>query len=270
MDLGLGGRVAIVGGSSKGMGKAVAMGLARGGASVAICSRHGDELEQTAAEIRAAVATDLVQPVVADLSAPGDVDRLVGEVTARWGRVDIVVVNLGGPPPGQPTELSDDDWQGAFGLGFYSAVGLCRRVHPLMRGQERGRIISILSLSVRQPEDNLALSTVARTAVAAFMKTLSNEVAREGITVNTVLPGSIATERLQGVWEMQARFPRPGPGQRQGRPAGSGPGGPLRRPEGGGRSHLLPRLGEGQLPYRAEYPHRRRPEPRDDLVWCRK
>jgi 3-oxoacyl-[acyl-carrier protein] reductase len=131
---------------------------------------------------------------------------LVGEVTARWGRVDIVVVNLGGPPPGQPTELSDDDWQGAFELSFYSAVGLCRRVLPLMRRQERGRIISILSLSVRQPEDNLALSTVARTAVAAFMKTLSNEVAREGITVNTVLPGSIATERLQGVWEMQARF----------------------------------------------------------------
>ena len=206
MDLGLGGRVAIVGGSSKGMGKDVAMGLAREGASVAICSRHGDELERTAAEIRDAAATDLVQPVVADLSAPDDVDRLVGEVTARWGRVDIVVINLGGPPPGQPTELSDEDWQGAFELSFYSAVGLCRRVLPLMRRQGWGRIISILSLSVRQPEDNLALSTVARTAVAAFMKTLSNEVASEGITVNTVLPGSVATERLQGVWEMQARF----------------------------------------------------------------
>ena len=206
MELGLGGRVALVRGSSRGMGKAVAMGLAREGASVAICSRHGDELERTAAEIRAAVETDRVQPIVADLSAPDDVDRLVGDVTTRWGRVDVLVVNLGGPRPGQPTELSDDDWHSAFELSFYSAVGLCRRVLPLMRRQKWGRIISILSLSVRQPEDNLALSTVARTAVAAFMKTLSNEVAGEGITVNTVLPGSIATERLQGVWEMQARF----------------------------------------------------------------
>lgn len=206
MDLGMGGRVAIVGGSSRGMGRAVATGLAREGATVVVCSRHGEELAAAAAEMEKSVGPDRVHPIEADLSAPADVDRLVGEVASRWGRVDILVVNLGGPPPGQPTELSDEDWRGAFELSFYSAVGLCRRVLPLMREQEWGRIISILSLSVKQPEDNLALSTVARTAVAAFMKTLSNEVANEGITVNTVLPGSIGTGRLQGVWEMQARF----------------------------------------------------------------
>ena len=206
MDLGLEGRVAIVGGSSKGMGKAVAMGLAREGASVVVCARGREALDEAASEIRDTTSADRVMPVVADLSAPGDIDRLVGQATERWGKVDIVVYNLGGPPPGQPSELSDDDWHAAFDLSFQSAVRLCRHVLPPMRRQGWGRIISILSLSVRQPEDNIALSTVARTATAAFMKTLSTEVADEGITVNTVLPGSIETGRLQGVWEMQARF----------------------------------------------------------------
>ena len=206
MDLGIAGRVAIVGGSSKGMGKATAMALAREGASVTICARHAEELEQTASEIRAAIAADRILPVVADLSVPEDVDRLVAETASRWGRIDIAVNNVSGPPPGQPTEFSDEDWYGAFELNYYSAVRLCRHVLPIMKRQGWGRIISILSLSIRQPEDNLALSTVTRTAAAAYMKTLSTEMVSEGITVNTVLPGSIATDRLQGVWEMQARF----------------------------------------------------------------
>ena len=208
MELGIASKVAIVGGSSKGMGKAIATKLAMEGAHVVICSRHGEELEAVATEIGKVVATDKVYPIEADLSVKDDVDRLMEDVTKQWGRVDILTVNLGGPPPGQPTELSDEDWQNAFDLSFYSAIRLCRKALPFMRNQGWGRIISILSLSVKQPEDNLALSTVARTAVAAFMKTLSKEVAKEGITVNTVLPGSIETGRLQGVWEMQARFHR--------------------------------------------------------------
>ena len=206
MDLGIAGRVAVVGGSSKGMGKAAAMAMAREGARVAVCARHGEELEQAAAEIRAASAADRIMPIVADLSVPEDVDRLVAETASRWGRVDIAVNNIRGPGPGQPTEFSDEDWYSAFELNFYSAVRMCRQVLPIMKRQGWGRIISILSLSVKQPEDNLGLSTVTRTAAAAYMKTLATEVANEGITVNTVLPGSIATERLQGVWEMQAKF----------------------------------------------------------------
>ena len=206
MDLGIAGRVAIVGGSSQGMGKATAMALAREGARVALCARHGEALELTAREIGAATSEDLVLPVVADLSKSEEVDRLASETLQRWGRVDIVVNNVGGPPPGQPTEVSDAQWRAGFELNFSSAVRLCRQVLPSMRERGWGRIISILSLSIRQPEENLALSTVARTALAAYMKTLSTEVAREGITVNSVLPGSIETQRLQGVAEMQARF----------------------------------------------------------------
>ena len=206
MDLGLGGRVAIVGGSSKGMGRATALALAREGANVTICARHGDELERAATELRAATSAGQVLPVVADVSRTEDIKAIVQQTARRWGRVDVAVANAGGPPPGQTTELSDDQWRDAFDLNFFSAVRLCREVVPLMRQGGWGRIVTILSLSVRQPEDNLALSTVARTAVTAFTKTLSTEVARDGITVNNVLPGSIETERLKGVAEMQARF----------------------------------------------------------------
>ena len=206
MDLGLSGRVAIVGGSSQGMGKATATALALEGACVTICARHADALERTAREIGAATSADRVLPVVADLSLADDIQRLVAQTLERWGHVDILVNNVGGPPPGQPTEVSDEQWRDGFELSFHSAVRLSRQVVPLMRERRWGRIISILSLAIKQPEDNLAISTVARAAVAAFMKTLSTEVAPDGITVNNVLPGSIETVRLQGVAEMQARF----------------------------------------------------------------
>lgn len=206
MDLGLSGKVAIIGGSSKGMGRATAIALAREGSNVAICARTQEDLERTAADIRSLTSANQVLLLAADLSVPDEIDKLVEMTIAKWGRVDIVVNNVRGPQPGQPTEFGDDDWYGAFELSFFSAVRMCKKVLPFMKDQKWGRIISILSLSIKQPEDNLALSTTARAATAAYMKTLASEVASERITVNTVLPGSIATDRLQGVWEMQARF----------------------------------------------------------------
>ena len=206
MELGIAGRTAIVGGSSKGMGRATALALAREGANVTICARHVEALEQTAAEIGAATSREQVLPVVADLSQAGDVSRLVDQTVERWGHVDIVVNNAGGPPPGLARETSDEEWHAGMELSLFSVTRLSHLVIPIMRTRGWGRIVNILSLSIKEPEDNLAISTVARTAVAAYARTLSFEVAKDGITVNNVLPGSIATGRLQAVAEMQARF----------------------------------------------------------------
>ena len=206
MDLGISGRTAIVGGSSKGMGKATALALAREGVNVAICARHGDELEQAASEIGAATGPAQVLAVTADLSMSDDIRRLVDQTVQRWGHVDIVVNNTGGPPPGLAAEIADDQWHAGMELSFFSAVRLSHLVVPIMRSRRWGRIVNILSMSIKEPEDNLAISTVARTAVAAYARVLALEVAKDGITVNNVLPGSIATGRLQAVAEMQARF----------------------------------------------------------------
>jgi 3-oxoacyl-[acyl-carrier protein] reductase len=197
--------VAIVGGASRGMGRAIAAALVREGARVALCARRPDVLTEAAAEL-GRDAPDRVLAVPADLSRPDDVPRVVARTVERWGRVDVAVNNVGGPPPGQPLGLTDAQWRDAFELNFFSVVRMCREVVPLMQAGGWGRIVNLLSLSVRQPEANLALSTTARLAVVAYARSLADEVARDGITVNNVLPGSVATERLQAVAEMQARF----------------------------------------------------------------
>ena len=206
MDLGLKDRVAIVSGASKGMGRATAMALAREGAMITLCARDPDILEEAAAEARAISSPGQVLSVIADMASPGGIERAVDATMAEWGQVDIAVANVGGPPPGQSTQVTDEQWQSGLELNFMSAVRLSRLVIPVMRARRYGRIIVMLSLSIKQPEDNLSLSTVARTATAAFLKTLSNEVAQDGVTVNSVLPGSVETGRLQAVAEMQARF----------------------------------------------------------------
>lgn len=206
MDLGLGGRVVIVGGASQGMGRAIAAAFVREGAAVALVARRPEVLEQAATAIRAGDTAERVLAVPADLARADDVSRVVARVRECWGRVDVVVNNVGGPPPGQPLGFSDAQWLAAFELNFFSVVRMCREVVPLMQARRWGRIVNLLSLSVRQPEDNLALSTTARLGVVAYARALASEVATDGITVNNVLPGSVATERLQAVAEMQARF----------------------------------------------------------------
>jgi 3-oxoacyl-[acyl-carrier protein] reductase len=215
MDLGLHGRVAIVGGASQGIGRAAAATLLREGARVAICARGAEALAEAARALAGTAAAeprssgadeeDRVLAVPADLARADDMARVVARTVERWGRVDVAVNNVGGPPIGPTLGMTDAQWLGAVELNFLSVVRLCRAVVPHMRRQRWGRIVNVLSLTVRQPEPPLALSTAARLAVVGYARTLSDEVAAEGITVNNVLPGSVLTARLQSLLETQAR-----------------------------------------------------------------
>ncbi|MDA0798231.1 MAG: SDR family oxidoreductase [Chloroflexi bacterium] len=205
MDLELTGKIAIVGGSSKGIGFAAAHSIAREGGKVTIVARHGDELEAAATRLRAQASDDAVLAVVGDLASPEDIQRVFDETVARWGRVDIVVNNLGGPPPGDLMDFTDDQWQSAFDLSFSSAMRMNRLVLPGMIERQHGRVIAVLSKTIKEPEDRLGLSTVARSALSSYSKLLAQDVAGNGITVNNVLPGSVATDRLQSVIGMQAK-----------------------------------------------------------------
>jgi 3-oxoacyl-[acyl-carrier protein] reductase len=196
MDLGLTGKVALVTAASKGLGKGIALQLAREGAEVAISSRSEEAL-QAAAAISAAASgrTPLVAP--ADVSDAAALERLVATVGERFGRIDILVNNAGGPPPGVFASLSDEQWQGAVDLLLLSTVRLTRAVVPGMRERGWGRIVNSTSVSVKQPIAGLMLSNAVRTAVIGLAKTLSAELARDGITVNNLLPGSIYTDRIE-------------------------------------------------------------------------
>lgn len=204
MELGLEGRTAIVGGSSRGIGYAVARAAAAEGANVVIAARHADDLERAAADLRASTGSDNILAVPADLSDPVGIGSVVARARARWERVDIVVNNLGGPPPGDLLDFTDEDWRLAFELNFNSARRLNEAVLPEMRERGFGRIVSVLSKTIREPEDKLGLSTVARTALASYAKLLALEVAADGVTVNNVLPGSVETDRLRSVIAAQA------------------------------------------------------------------
>ena len=196
MDFGLNDKVALVTAASKGLGKGIALQLAREGAEVAISSRSEEALRVAAAEIAAASGR---QPLVvaADVSDTAAIERLVALTLERFGRIDVLVNNAGGTPPGQFTDLSDEQWQGAVDLLLLSTVRLTRAVLPQMRERRWGRIINSTSVSVKQPIAGLLLSNSVRTAVIGLAKTLSQEVARDGITVNNLLPGSIYTDRIE-------------------------------------------------------------------------
>src|SRR5215211_2716119 len=204
MDLGLNGKIALVTAGSKGLGKAIALGLAREGAEVAIASRSEESLQLAAAEI----ADESGRPplyVAADLTSAEDIDRLVRTVIERFGRVDILVNNTGGPPPGFFADFTDAQWQRAVDLLLLSSVRLIRAVLPGMRERKWGRIINSTSVAVKQPLNNLLLSNAVRTAVIGLAKSLANEVAADGVTVNNLLPGSIATDRIIQTNENTAR-----------------------------------------------------------------
>lgn len=203
MDLGIKGRVAIVGGASRGLGKATALALAQEGAHVVICARHEEPLKQAAQEIER-LGSGLVLAVPMDMAVYLDITRLVRETVDRFGGVDILVNNAGGPPGGPPLDVTEEQWQGALEQNFLSAVRLSGEVIPYMRQRGWGRIINILSVSVKQPIQNLMLSNSVRMAVVGFAKTLADEVARYNITVNNVLPGSILTDRLRSLHQAQA------------------------------------------------------------------
>jgi 3-oxoacyl-[acyl-carrier protein] reductase len=196
MDLGLKGCVALVTASSRGLGLASAKALAGEGASVMLCGRDEARLATAVADAQAAARDGaVIASLVQDVAAPDAAGKLVAEVERRFGKLDVLVTNAGGPPPGGFERADDAAWNTAFQLTLMSAARLMRAALPLLRASGRGRIINLLSTSVKQPIDNLLLSNALRPAVVGLAKTLSGEVASDGITVNNVLPGVILTDR---------------------------------------------------------------------------
>ena len=204
MELGLRDRVAIVGGSSKGMGKATALALAREGAFVTLCARTQSDLRKVEMEIARTASQRHVLAIPADLSKPENIKLVVRDTFNRFERIDVVVNNIGGPPPGQPSELRDQEWYDALEQNFMSAIRMSREVIPYMKQQRWGRIINLLSNAVREPVLNLVLSTSSRLAVVGYAKMLSNELARFNITVNNVLPGQVMTDRMTSLYTAMA------------------------------------------------------------------
>lgn len=195
MDLGLAGVPAAVSGASRGIGRAVALALAAEGARVAICSRDPSAVRAAAGDLAAATGAE-VFPIAADVATAEGAFGFVAEAAAAFGGLQVLVANAGGPPPGPVVSFSDDDWLEALNLNFLSAVRMTRAALPHLRSGPWGRIVAITSFVVRQPFRDLGLSNAARAATTGFAKTLAAEIARDGITVNCVLPGYTATNRL--------------------------------------------------------------------------
>ncbi len=195
MDLQLTGRVALVTAASKGLGRATATRLAAEGARVMISSRGADQLARSAQEIAEATGAQ-VEHCPADVSHGADLDRLLRETRERLGGVDVLVNNAGGPRPGGFDALDDAAWQQAFELNLLSTVRLFRGVLPHMREQRWGRIVTVASSSMRQPIDDLTLSNTFRVGILGLAKSLALEVAGDGVLVNTLGPGRIATDRV--------------------------------------------------------------------------
>lgn len=207
MDLGLKGKVAIVAAASKGLGKAVALELAREGASVTIFSRNEEAIQAAGEEVRAATGAQVLA-LAADVTRAEDLERVVEATARRFGRIDILFNNAGGPPPGTFEQFGDEAWQRAFELNLLSAIRLIRLVLPYMKQAGSGRIINSTSIAVKQPVSGLILSNAIRTGLVGMAKTLADELAPYNITVNNVAPGRIYTERI--VQLLQDRAARTG------------------------------------------------------------
>lgn len=196
MDLGIKDRVALVAASSTGLGKAVAYGLAREGAKLALCSRNPATLNQTAEQIGRDTGVEILA-VPVDVTDEEEVHSFVDGVTARFGQIDICVTNAGGPPAKAFDAIAIQEWRRAVDLNLMSTLFLAREALPGMRERGWGRLITITSLTVKQPVDGLILSNTVRAAVAGLVKSLSNEYAASNVLVNNVCPGYTATDRLK-------------------------------------------------------------------------
>jgi 3-oxoacyl-[acyl-carrier protein] reductase len=197
MDLGLRGKVALVTGASKGMGKACAMGLAAEGARVAMCARNEGDLKAAVEEVKATTKAE-VMGLATDVTKIDQVRALVGRVKDTFGSPDVLIANCGGPPRGFFDDFDDAAWQGAVEVSLLSTVRLIREVLPGMRARKWGRILTIQSVSVKQPLSDLLLSNAVRPGVHGMMKTLALQLASDNILVNTLCPGRILTDRLLG------------------------------------------------------------------------
>jgi 3-oxoacyl-[acyl-carrier protein] reductase len=198
MDLGLQGRVAIVAAASKGLGRAVAEELAREGAHVAICSRDEKNIEQAGTEIHASTKQRVFSRTV-DVTQSEAITAFVAEVEKEFGRIDICVTNSGGPPSHSFADTTPQEWRSAVDQLLMSTVFFARETLPRMKKNNWGRFITVTSSAVKQPVDGLLLSNSVRAAVTGLARTLANEYAAYGITVNNVCPGYTHTARLDNL-----------------------------------------------------------------------
>lgn len=212
MDLGLSGKVALVAGASKGLGRAVAGELLREGCHVGICGRDQGTLDGAIAELSALGA---VWGHRCDLTDTSQARGFVQEALDRHGHVDVLVTNAGGPPPGSFLDFDEQAWIDAFRLNGLSTITLIRQALPSMIERKWGRIITVTSVSIKQPIDGLVLSNGIRMSVVGFGKTLAREVAEHGITVNNVCPGYTRTERVQQLSDRLAEARGVSPGDVQ-------------------------------------------------------
>jgi 3-oxoacyl-[acyl-carrier protein] reductase len=230
MDLGLHQKIALVTASSRGLGRAVALRLAQEGAHVAVCARGEKDLARAADEIREATG-QRVLAIPADVSLPEVADKLVRATLDEFGRLDILVVNAGGPPPGRFLDFTSEDWEDVTELTLMSAVRLCHAAAPVMKDQGGGSILTMTSITVKQPLPNLVFSNSLRLAVTGLMKTLADELAPFGIRVNAICPGWTRTARVDQLLEDRARRAGTTPEEEGGKIAADIPLGRMGTPE---------------------------------------
>ncbi len=203
MDLQLTDKVVLVTAASKGLGKAAAFEFAREGAKVAMCARS-DELNTAAEEIKNGTDTEVLA-LKADVTKQEDIDRLVNATLEKFGKIDILIINAGGPKPGGFLDLTPEDWEGACNLTLMSAVRLCYAVVPQMLKQGSGSIVTTQSYLVKQPLDNLILANSLRLGVIGLMKTMANELGPKGIRVNSINPAWTWTDRVEQLMNDRAK-----------------------------------------------------------------
>jgi len=200
----LAGRVALVNAAGRGIGRGTAEALAAGGARLVVASLNPDAIASLAEDLAARHGTEVVG-MVGDVTLPGTADALVETAAQRFGGLDILVNNSGGPPRGKFADFGDEAWQGAFDLLLLSVVRMVRAALPFLRASAHGgRIVTVASTSAKQPIANLILSNSLRAGVAGLSKTLADELGPDGITVNLVCPGSILTDRLRSGFRERA------------------------------------------------------------------
>lgn len=230
MDLGLKGRTAAVAAASKGLGFACALELAREGASVAICSRDHTRIEDAARRIRAAVSGANIYATVHDLSGEAGARAFVDDAASRFGRLDVLITNSGGPTPGSFDQLSVEKIRDNVPSSLLAPMAMIYAAVPHMQQRKWGRVVNLASITVKQPRSSLLISNTLRAGLMSFSRTIANDLARDGITLNTIATGYVRTERLdelaehtsetqkKSIEEVVAAWERDIPAQRLGTP----------------------------------------------------
>ncbi len=204
MDLKLKNKVVLITGASRGMGKAIAQGFAAEDANVVICARNAERLQQAQAELSKNSDGEILARQ-ADVESLSDIRSLVEFTLDRFGRIDVLICNSGGPPAKYFVDVTDEEWQRYFNLNLLSFIRLSGAVIPAMKKQKWGRILFLSSVSVKQPIDNLVISNVVRPGVVGLTKSLSNELGKYNVLVNNVCPGYVRTDRVLELAEVQAK-----------------------------------------------------------------